>query len=200
MHRALSLVCFDQRRPKPAWVTFVLRACFVAPKLPCSTAAPLPESLGTLPSLAVLQSACALCLRIKPAELLPASPAGPLPESLGALPSLAVLQAGNNALSGTGSLVAFSQVWGHFLRMLVTCIAMDSTWQPGLLYQRSWALPPARRCLFWASSRAPPAHPACRYICPHFAGRRRHQPAADPDPQPQPAGWWVLLLCCCAGG
>ncbi len=128
-------------------------------EMPTPTAGPLPESLGALPSLAVLQSICALCLLIKPAELLPTSPAGPLPESLGALPSLAVLQAGNNALSGTGSLVAFSQVWGHFLRMLVTCIAMDSTWQPGLLWQRSWALPPAWRCLFRASSRAPPCSP-----------------------------------------
>lgn len=112
------------------------------------SAGTLPESLGALPSLAVLQSVCACVVCLTPLELLPSSTAGPLPESLGALPSLAVLQAGNNALSGTGSLVAFSQVWGHFLRMLVTCIAMDSTWQPGLLWQRSWALPPARRCLF----------------------------------------------------
>lgn len=56
------------------------------------------------------------------------STAGPLPDSLGALPSLTVLQAGNNALSGTGSLVAFSQV-RHSRFWLPVCLRSVAGWQ-----------------------------------------------------------------------
>ncbi|PRW05888.1 short-chain dehydrogenase isoform A [Chlorella sorokiniana] len=44
---------------------------------------------------------------------------GPLPESLGALPALTVLQASNNVLSGTGSLVAFSQAAASTSRLQI---------------------------------------------------------------------------------